>query len=180
MKAREGRGEGWRGHQLERRTKSGSMVCMSLQRKERVCSMFSAAGRPPSCSPRSPTMRRERSRTRRRLQPARARGTASSPHQPRPSSGGGRRHDRDTINGLKPYPKQQQNTPAMGLLAPECYVTRTNGSLTAAAQHLRLRLYLRSLRARNRSGFAGSNNGESHLLLHQQLQHHLLTLKGHY
>ena len=27
----------------------------------------------------------------------------------------------------------------MGLPVPECYVTRTNGSLTAAAQHLRAR-----------------------------------------
>ena len=68
----------------------------------------------------------------------------------------------------------------MGLLVPECYVTRTNGSLTAAAQHLRARLYLRSLRAWNRSGFASSNHGESQLLLHQQLQHQLLTLKGQY
>ena len=68
----------------------------------------------------------------------------------------------------------------MGLLVPECYVTRTNGSLTAAAQHLRARLYLRSLRARNRSGFASRNHGESQLLLHQQLQHQLLTLKGQY
>ena len=52
--------------------------------------------------------------------------------------------------------------------------------MTGAAQHLRARLYLRSLRARNRSGFASSNHGESQLLLHQQLQHQLLTLKGQY
>ena len=68
----------------------------------------------------------------------------------------------------------------MGLLAPECYVTQTQNSLTVATRHLCLRLHLRSLRARNRGGFASSSNGESHLLLHQQLQHPLLTLKGEY
>ena len=68
----------------------------------------------------------------------------------------------------------------MGLLVPECYVTRTNGPLTEAARHLRARLYLRSLRARNRCGSARSSHGESHLLLHQQLQHQLLTRKGRY
>ena len=48
----------------------------------------------------------------------------------------------------------------------------------AASRHLLLMLYLRSLHARNRGGFAGSSNGESQWLLQQQLQHPLLTLKG--
>ena len=68
----------------------------------------------------------------------------------------------------------------MGLLVPECYVTLPNGPLTEAARHLRARLCLRSLRARNRCGSARSSHGESHLLLHQQLQHQILTRKGPY
>ena len=59
-----------------------------------------------------------------------------------------------------------------------CYKIHTHESPMAASRHLLLMLYLRSLHARNRGGFAGSSNGESQWLLQQQLQHPLMTLKG--
>ena len=63
-----------------------------------------------------------------------------------------------------------RNTPQNGRLAPVCYKIRTHESPMAAPRHLLLMLYLRSLHARNRGGFAGSSCHLQACLLIQQLQ----------